>query len=123
MKQKVYDYLLTIPYGKVVTYGQIASFLGNKRLARVVGNILHQNPNPDQYPCYKVVNAKGQLSAQFAFGGMEGQRQRLEAEGIPVENGCVDLTQYGFVESIGACRSVCTAGAKAPLCKGGCQRS
>ena len=43
MKQKVYELLRTIPYGKVVTYGDIATALGNKKLARVVGNILHQN--------------------------------------------------------------------------------
>jgi O-6-methylguanine DNA methyltransferase len=96
MKEKIYAYLLLIPKGKVVTYGQIAAYLGDKRLARAVGNALHKNPDPDKYPCYKVVNAKGQLSAQFAFGGMEGQRQRLEAEGIPVENGRVDLKQYGI---------------------------
>ena len=96
MKQKVYDYLLTIPKGKVVTYGQIAQALGNKGLARAVGNALHQNPDPEKYPCYKVVSAKGQLSPYFAFGGIAGQKLRLEAEGIPVENGRVDLKKYGI---------------------------
>ena len=96
MKQKVYDYLTTIPHGKVVTYGQIAQMLGNPRLARTVGNILHQNPDPARYPCYKVVNAKGQISQHFAFGGAAGQQQRLEAEGIVVENGAVDLRKYGI---------------------------
>lgn len=37
-KQLVYDYLARIPIGKVVTYGQIAEYLGNKNLARTVGN-------------------------------------------------------------------------------------
>lgn len=41
MKEKVFEFLRTIPKGKVVTYGQIAENLGNKKLARVVGNILH----------------------------------------------------------------------------------
>lgn len=71
MKEKVYDFLLTIPKGKVATYGQIAEYLGNKKLARVVGNILHSNPDEDKYPCYKVVDSKGNLSKQFAFGGIE----------------------------------------------------
>lgn len=96
MQQKVYAYLLTIPKGKVVTYGQIAAALGNPKLARAVGNALHQNPDPDKYPCYKVVSAAGKLSKNFAFGGMEGQRQRLEAEGIRVENDRVDLKKYGI---------------------------
>ena len=43
MKEKVFNYLTTVPKGKVVTYGQIASYLGNRKLARVVGNILHNN--------------------------------------------------------------------------------
>lgn len=96
MQQKVYAYLLAIPKGKVVTYGQIAAALGNPKLARAVGNALHQNPDPDKYPCYKVVSAPGKLSKNFAFGGMEGQRQRLEAEGIRVENDRVDLKKYGI---------------------------
>ena len=94
MKQRVYDYLLTIPKGKVVTYGQIAARLGDKRLARAVGNALHQNPDPGKYPCYKVVNAQGKLSPHFAFGGMEGQKERLEAEGIEVTDGKVDVRKY-----------------------------
>ena len=44
-KQLVYEYLTRIPKGKVVTYGQIAEYLGNKHLAQTVGNILHENPD------------------------------------------------------------------------------
>ena len=96
MKQKVYDFLRTIPKGKVVTYGQIAQALGNKKLARVVGNILHRNPEPDRYPCYKVVTARGKLAKNFGFGGMEEQKRRLEADGICVSADTVDLTKYGW---------------------------
>ena len=99
MKQKVYDYLLTIPKGKVVTYGQIANHLGNPRLARVVGNILHVNPYPDFYPCYKVVNARGGLAKNFGFGGIDEQKRRLEADGIEVrDNYTVDIEKYIFKE-------------------------
>ena len=49
MKEQVYEYLRIIPQGKVVTYGQIAEYLGNKNLARVVGNILHNNPDENKY--------------------------------------------------------------------------
>ncbi len=96
LQQKVYDYLLTIPWGKVVTYGQIAAHLGNRNLSRAVGNILHNNPDPQKYPCYKVVNAKGKLSSHFAFGGLLEQKRLLQSEGIPVENNTVDLTKYGW---------------------------
>ncbi len=94
MKQRVYDFLRTIPKGKVVTYGQIAAYLGDKRLARAVGNALHKNPDPGKYPCYKVVSAQGKLSEHFAFGGLEGQKSRLEQEGIEVINGAVCLETY-----------------------------
>jgi O-6-methylguanine DNA methyltransferase len=92
--QNVYDYLRTIPYGKVVTYGQIAKALGHPRAARAVGQILHANPDFKMYPCFKVVNAKGQLSKHYAFGGLAEQKKLLEQEGIKVQNGCVDLAIY-----------------------------
>lgn len=94
MKDEVYKYLRTIPKDKVVTYGMIASFLGNKSLSRVVGNILHNNPNGELNPCYKVVNAKGMLSKNYKFGGIDEQRRRLERDGIEVINNCVDLKKY-----------------------------
>lgn len=96
MKERVFEFLTTIPKGKVVTYGQIAEYLGNKRLSRVVGNILHSNPDESRYPCYKVVDRNGRLSKAFAFGGIDGQRERLEKEGIIVENYRVDMNKYGY---------------------------
>ena len=95
---KVFEYLLTIPYGKVVTYGQIAKHLGNKGLARLVGNILHCNPDGEIYPCYKVVNSKGQLAKEFVFGGRDEQKRRLESEGIKVINYTVDLSKFRYIE-------------------------
>lgn len=96
MKMRVYDYLRSIPRGKVVTYGQIAEHLGNKHLARAVGNILHQNTDPETYPCYKVVNAEGRLAPKFAFGGIEGQRARLIQDGVEVVGDRVDLQKYQY---------------------------
>ncbi|MDE6292892.1 MAG: MGMT family protein [Bacilli bacterium] len=94
MKEKVFEYLQSIPRGKVVTYGMIAEYLGNKKLSRVVGNILHSNEDGDKYPCYKVVNAKGRLSNNYKFGGIEEQRVRLENDSIEVTNYHVDLKKY-----------------------------
>ena len=94
MEKQVYEFLRTIPKGKVVTYGQIAEYLGNKKLARTVGNILHINPDGDKYPCYKVVNSKGYLSKNYSFGGIKKQKEKLEADGILVTNYKVDLEKY-----------------------------
>lgn len=97
MKEKVYAFLKTIPKGRVATYGQIAAHLGNKNLARAVGNILHNNPDPSNFPCHRVVNSKGQIAANFAFGGGEAQRTLLEQEGIVFESdGNIDLAKYGM---------------------------
>jgi len=95
-KQQVYAYLQTIPTGRVATYGQIAEHFGDKSLARTVGNILHQNPDGDRYPCYKVVDSKGRLSEQYTFGGIRCQKERLERDGIQVINNRVDLRKYGM---------------------------
>lgn len=95
MKEKVYQFTRSIPKGKVATYGQIAEYLGNKKLARVVGNILHNNPDPESIPCHRVVNGKGRVSQAFAFGGDKAQRALLEKEGIIFEaDGSVDLRKY-----------------------------
>lgn len=98
LSKKVYEYLRTIPEGKVVTYKQVAESIGNKGLARVVGNILHKNPDGDKYPCYKVLNSKGELAEAFVFGGKEVQKERLEREGIKVVNNKVDLKLYQWKE-------------------------
>lgn len=98
MQEKVYNYLMTIPKGKVVTYKQIAEYLGNASLARVVGNILHNNPNELKYPCYKVVNSKGKLASNYAFGGIQKQKEKLESENIEVINNRVDLKKYKYIE-------------------------
>lgn len=98
MQQRVLEYLLTVPKGKVVTYGQIAEAVGCPGAARAVGNALHRNPDGEKYPCYKVVNSKGELSGRFAFGGIMVQQERLEADGIKVTNYRIDLDKYQFTQ-------------------------
>ncbi|MBR2439350.1 MAG: MGMT family protein [Lentisphaeria bacterium] len=93
LKEKVYEFVKSIPPGKVATYGQIALHLGNRNFARVVGNILHGNPDPEHIPCHRVVNSKGQLSQSYAFGGIEAQRRLLVSEGVVFKNNqVVDLS-------------------------------
>lgn len=91
---KIYEAVISIPVGQVATYGQIAVMAGNSGYARVVGNALHKNPAPGVIPCHRVVNAKGRLAPCFAFGGAEQQQRLLEAEGVEVLDGFVDLEKY-----------------------------
>lgn len=94
--KRIYEAVKKIPAGRVATYGQIAELAGDKKMARAVGNALHKNPDPENIPCFRVVNAKGELSGEFAFGGAGAQAKLLAAEGIEVVNGRVDLQKFGF---------------------------
>ena len=97
--EKVYDYLKTIPEGKVVTYGQVAYAIGSPRSARQVGYALHVNPEPGVIPCHRVVNREGKLAPAFAFGGMEIQAALLKKEGVEVSDDyTVDLQKYRWLQ-------------------------
>jgi O-6-methylguanine DNA methyltransferase len=84
LSDKIYEIVSNIPRGSVMTYGQIGEMLGNKNLARVVGNVLHKNPTPIIVPCHRVVNSKGELAKNFGFCGIEKQRELLESEGVEI---------------------------------------
>ena len=96
--QRIYEAVKKIPRGSVATYGQIAEIAGNKNMARAVGNALHNNPDPANIPCHRVVNARGELAERFAFGGKDAQTALLLSEGVEVINGRVDLDKYGAFE-------------------------
>lgn len=90
MKNKIFQLLTRIPKGFVVTYGDISKAL-NSKSPRYVGRVLHDNPNPDKYPCHRVVFADGRLSKSYAFGGLSVQREKLESEGAIFDNERVDM--------------------------------
>lgn len=94
--ENVYDLVRKVPKGKVVTYGEIARAIGNKRMSRQVGWALHVNPKPGEIPCHRVVNRFGELSTAFAFGGINRQEELLRSEGVEVVDGKVDLSKYGY---------------------------
>lgn len=97
--EAVCEYLTMIPPGRVVTYGQIARWIGNPGLARAVGSALHQNPDPGRFPCFKVVNSQGRLTGRFAFGGINVQKELLEMDGVEVSDDYrVDLSRYQWLD-------------------------
>ena len=91
---RIYEVVKQIPYGKVATYGQVAALAGNKKWAKVVGYALHVNPDPENIPCYRVVNRFGEVSKAFAFGGENRQIELLQAEGIEFMDGKVDMDKF-----------------------------
>lgn len=93
--KRIYEAVKKIPRGSVATYGQVAAMAGNSKMSRAVGNALHKNPSPEEIPCYRVVNSKGELAGAFAFGGADVQAALLRQDGIEVIDGRVDLEKYG----------------------------
>lgn len=94
--KRIYEAVKQIPKGHVATYQQVAEMAGNKKMSRAVGNALHKNPDPINIPCFRVVNAKGELAGAFAFGGEEVQAKLLREDGVEVIDGKVDLEKFGI---------------------------
>ncbi|SFU43947.1 methylated-DNA--[protein]-cysteine S-methyltransferase [Butyrivibrio sp. M55] len=92
--KRIYEAVKKIPKGKVATYADVAEMAGYRKMARAVGNALHKNPDPSTIPCHRVVNSKGELAGEYAFGGAWKQAQILESEGVEVAEGKVNLEKY-----------------------------
>jgi methylated-DNA-[protein]-cysteine S-methyltransferase len=78
--QRVYDVARTIPPGSTLTYGEIATRMGEPREARAVGQALGQNPFPIVVPCHRVVAAGGRLGGFSATGGLKTKLRLLALE-------------------------------------------
>lgn len=79
--RKVYDIARTIPPGATLTYGEIAERLGDKLLARAVGQALGENPIPLIVPCHRVLAAGGKTGGFSASGGVVTKLRLLTIEG------------------------------------------
>ena len=82
----VYDVVCKIPTGRVSTYGAIASFLGTKNSARVVGWAMNASHMKGNIPAHRVVNRIGLLTGKNHFFGTNLMQQLLQNEGIEVKN-------------------------------------
>ena len=94
--KRIYDAVKKIPKGKVATYADVAEMAGDRKMARAVGNALHKNPDPSTIPCHRVVNSKGELAGEYAFGGAWKQGQILQSEGVEIVENRVNLEKYRF---------------------------
>jgi methylated-DNA-[protein]-cysteine S-methyltransferase len=77
---RVYAVARTIPFGETLSYGQIATRLGDPRQAREVGQALGRNPFPLVVPCHRVIGAGGKLGGFSARGGVNTKQRLLEIE-------------------------------------------
>ena len=78
---RVYEIARAIPPGETLTYGEIATRLGDRLLARDVGAALGQNPWPIVVPCHRVTAAGGKLGGFSARGGARTKLRLLMIEG------------------------------------------
>ena len=78
---RVYEIARAIPPGETLTYGQVAEKLGDKLLARDVGQALGKNPWPIVVPCHRVTAAGGKLGGFSARGGVNTKLKLLAIEG------------------------------------------
>jgi methylated-DNA-[protein]-cysteine S-methyltransferase len=79
--RRVYEIARAIPPGKTMTYGEIAKQLGDRLLARAVGQALGHNPVPLIVPCHRVVAASGKSGGFSAGGGVVTKLRLLTIEG------------------------------------------
>jgi methylated-DNA-[protein]-cysteine S-methyltransferase len=78
---RVYAIAREIPPGETLTYGEVAERLGDRRLAREVGQALGRNPWPIVIPCHRVTAAGGKLGGFSAPGGAATKLKLLAIEG------------------------------------------
>ena len=76
---KVWEVLLTIPYGETITYGQLAERVGNATASRAVGMANSRNPLPIIIPCHRVIGANRKLTGYT--GGLDIKIKLLNLEG------------------------------------------
>ena len=86
-RREVWDILLTIPYGKTMTYGEIAATIAQKRgvasiSAQAVGGAVGRNPISIIVPCHRVIGSNKSLTGYA--GGIEPKAALLRIEGIAV---------------------------------------
>ena len=79
--RRVYDVARTIPAGATLSYGEVAARLGDRLLAREVGEALGQNPFPIIVPCHRVLAAGGKMGGFSARGGVRTKLRLLSIEG------------------------------------------
>ena len=96
--EKVIQIIASIPAGKVLTYGAIATAAGNPRAARQVVRLLHSSTVKYDLPWHRVINSQGRIALKDATAVCE-QEAMLAAEGIhPGPRGRINLKQYLWTE-------------------------
>ncbi len=81
---KVWEILKEIPYGEVITYGEIAKKIDSNMASQAVGGAVGHNPISIIVPCHRVVGFDGKLTGYA--GGLENKIKLLELEGVKIKD-------------------------------------
>lgn len=94
--KNVHELVQLIPPGRVTTYGAIASYLGIKRSARMVGWAMHEAKHYPDIPAHRVVNRQGLLTGKQHFVDGLSMEERLQQEGVQVVDNQVQQFEKVF---------------------------
>lgn len=92
--QKIWQVVLSIPEGKVASYGQVAAMAGLGRQARYIGRALGKLPAGHSVPWYRVIRSNGQIAFPEGTATFRLQKELLLQEGVEVESGRVKMSRY-----------------------------
>lgn len=97
--QKVIQVIKSIPFSKVVSYGQVAAYVGFPRAARQVGWTLRSIKDSNSLPWWRVINSKGRISIEGnLYNDKHLQKKLLESEGIVISSDFkIDIEKYRFI--------------------------
>ena len=90
----LYACLAAVPQGVVMSYGDLAKAAGLGNAARWVGRCLSQLPDETQLPWHRSISASGRLSLPAHSPAGREQRQRLQAEGVNLENDRINMRRH-----------------------------
>ena len=82
-QRRVWEVMLTIPWGRTMTYGELAQAAGRPGAARAAGAACAANPIPIIIPCHRILASGGGLGGFSGGCGLETKRMLLTLEGIP----------------------------------------
>lgn len=98
--ERIWRVVARLPKGSVSTYGGVAAKAGLPRAARLVGRALHVAPKSLELPWHRVVGAGGRIVFKAGSRHFREQRRRLEAEGVEVVRGRVQLPRAATLDAL-----------------------